>query len=232
MPAPPGVLAVNYDPRMQSRGAYTAQRAAALSGVPLSTVHDWARKGILVPSVSPSRVKLWSYSDLMGLRTICWLRHPKTANDGAEVPATTMPAVRRALGQLRGLDLDLWTDDSGPNVRVTRAGDILLKTAPEMERDGRQRVLPTDDLLDLTAPFATLDGGHGPDLLRPRPHLRIVPGRLSGSPHVAHTRVESEALAALADGGLPPARIYALYPELEPRAIDEALDLEHQLAAA
>lgn len=40
------------------RGAYQADRAAALSGVPLSTVHWWAREEILVPSISAQRVKL------------------------------------------------------------------------------------------------------------------------------------------------------------------------------
>lgn len=55
---------------MEPRGAYTAERAAALSGVPKSTIHYWARQDILVPSVSAERVKLWSYGDLMALRTI------------------------------------------------------------------------------------------------------------------------------------------------------------------
>ena len=62
---------------MESRGAYTAERAAALSGVPKSTVHYWARQDILIPSVSAERVKLWSYGDLMALRTIYWLRQTK-----------------------------------------------------------------------------------------------------------------------------------------------------------
>lgn len=53
---------------MEPRGEYTAERAAALSGVPKSTVHYWARQGILIPSGSPERVKLWSYGDLMALR--------------------------------------------------------------------------------------------------------------------------------------------------------------------
>jgi MerR HTH family regulatory protein len=57
-----------------SKGAYPADRAAALSGVPKSTIHYWAREEILVPSISAEKVKLWSYPDLMGLRIIYWLR--------------------------------------------------------------------------------------------------------------------------------------------------------------
>ncbi|MGZ6662665.1 MAG: MerR family transcriptional regulator [Solirubrobacteraceae bacterium] len=79
------------------RGAYTAERAAALSGVPRSTLDYWARNDILVPSISPAKVKLWSYTDLMGLRTIYWLRQRKVTTEGWQVPATAMPAVRKAL---------------------------------------------------------------------------------------------------------------------------------------
>ncbi len=59
--------------------------------------------------------------------------------------------------------------------------------------------------------------------------LRIVPGKLGGSPHVVHTRVESQAIGALAASGLPDDKIYRLYRDVEPRAIDNALDLERQL---
>ena len=58
-------------------GCYDARRTAALSGVPRSTVYDWARKGVVVPSISSEREKLWSYADLMALRIVSWLRHPE-----------------------------------------------------------------------------------------------------------------------------------------------------------
>jgi MerR HTH family regulatory protein len=68
---------------MGPRGAYPADRAAALSGVPKSTLHYWARQEILVPSLSAEKVKLWSYADLMALRTIYWLRQRKHSPGGA-----------------------------------------------------------------------------------------------------------------------------------------------------
>jgi uncharacterized protein (DUF433 family) len=85
-------------------------------------------------------------------------------------------------------------------------------------------------MLDLLAPFASHEGLQGPDLSAPRPRLRIVPGKLGGSPHVVHTRLESQALGALAESGLARAKIYCLYPDVEPAAIEDALDLERQLA--
>ena len=209
-----------------SRGAYPAARAAALSGVPLSTVHDWARKRVLVPSISPERVKLWSYADLMGLRIIHWLRQDKPLADES-IPRSTMSAVKRALGVLGELDMALWTEEAGPSVVVDRAGHVFVKTEPHHETDARQRVL---DELDVLSPFPAGNGFRGPDLVAPRPLLRIVPGKLGGSPHVIHTRLESQALGALVESGLSVAKVYRLYPDIDRPAIDDALDLERQLA--
>ncbi len=214
---------------MEPRGAYTADRAAALSGVPQSTVHYWARREILVPSISPERVKLWSYGDLMALRTIYWLRQTKQDRSGREVPRTAMRAVRRALREIAALQLDLWSEDGAPRVAVDRNGGIVIDPDGRALRPGGQQILDAD-MLDLVAPFESYEGLHGPDLSAPRPRLRIVPGKLGGAPHVIHTRLESEAVGALADGGLPAAKIYRLYPDVGRAAIDDALDLETQLA--
>jgi uncharacterized protein (DUF433 family) len=212
---------------MEHRGAYTAERAASLSGVPKSTVHYWARQEILVPSISATRIKLWSYADLMGLRTIYWLRQTKDSGDGPEVPRTSMQAVRRALDALGDLDLELWTEDGGPSVAVDRAGRVVITPDEVPMTDSFQHILDRD-LLNLVAPFPAREAW-GPDLRAPRPRLRIVPGKLSGSPHIERTRIETIALAALAKRGLNSAKVYRLYPVVDAGAIDEALDLEKQL---
>jgi uncharacterized protein (DUF433 family) len=212
-----------------SSGAYTADRAAALSGVPRSTVHYWARHEVLVPSVSPTRIKLWSYPDLMALRTIYWLRRRKVTNEGSDIPASTMPAVRRAILLLHELDLDMWTDEGGPRVAVDPSGEIYLQRSEEEVEDlygGR----PLDkDLLNLIEPFSTKTTS-GPDLQRPREHLRIVPGKLSGSPHIAHTRLETVTIASLRDRGFRPDGIERMYPNVAPVGLLEAVDLEQQLS--
>ncbi len=216
------------------RGAYTADRAAALSGVPLSTVRWWAKHEILVPSVSRSRVMLWSYADLMQLRVIHWLRQPKVGEDEREIPPSTMNAVRRARAKLASLELELWTENGGPPVRVDHRGEVWIAAEASLERsqDG-QRALggpdPDDTVLEVLAPFQT-SGARGPDLICPRPHLRIVPGKLGGSPHIERTRLESQDVAALTASGLPRAKIYQLYPDVGHSAIDQAIDLEEQLA--
>lgn len=213
---------------MEPRGAYPADRAAALSGVPLSTVHYWARHGILVPSLSAEKVKLWSYADLLSLRTISWLRHEKDDPGGTKIPAASMPAVRLALGRLHDQELDLFSDDGAARVFVDRTGEIFLRPNGRVQDlEGR---LVIDGVLDLIAPFPTDPGVQGPDLREPRPHLRIVPGKLSGEPHVKDTRLETQAVAALRRRGVSIENIVVLYPFVEPVAIEEAIDLEDQLA--
>lgn len=214
---------------MAARGTYKAERAAALSGVPKSTVHHWHREGIIVPSVSAERIKLWSFGDLLALRTIYWLRHPKDERGGQAVPVTPMPKIRQALAQVREVAEQFSADDR-QGIAVDRAGRlVVLKHGQVVEVPDGQGVLGAD-LLDLTGPFAAEENIVGPDLKRPRPHLRIVPGKLGGSPHVEDTRLETEALGALERRGFDSARIYRLYPAVERGYVDEALDLERQLA--
>jgi len=165
----------------------------------------------------------------MGLRTIQWLRHDKKVPTGAEVPATSMPKVRRALESLAALDVALWTEESGPGVAVDRSGEVhLYARGSALTVEGQDSL--DAELLDLIRPFL-VGRTAGPDLHAPRPKLRIVPGKLSGSPHVQRTRVETQALAALSRR-LSSERVYTLYPDVDRIAVDEALDLEWQLESS
>lgn len=183
---------------------------------------------MLVPSVSSERVKLWSYGDLLGLRTLSWLRHSKRAPDSSRVPATPMASVMRALAALRALDVALFEGDR-PSIAVTRSGEVLLRPVgrPVQLADGQLMLI---DELDLIAPFDSLEGGRGPDLVAPRPLVRILPRKMAGAPHVLDTRVETEALYALSRRGFGLEQIQTLYPEISQQAIVDALDVEAQLA--
>lgn len=114
-----------------------------------------------MPSLSAERVKLWSYADLMALRTIYWLRQRKQSSGGHEVPASSMPAVRRALRELRELDLDLWNEEGGPAIAVDRAGRVILDPHGLPATD-EQQLVAHSDLLDLVHPFPTREGAKGP----------------------------------------------------------------------
>ena len=193
--------------------------------MPQTTLYWWARQRIVVPSVSPDREKLWSYADLMGLRIVSWLRHTKSN----QVPASPMPQVRKALAILADLDLGIW--DAGVRrspLAVDRRGAIFVRHDDDvLNSQGHPTLLPEDNL-DLTAPF-TVAGLAGPDLIAPRPHLRIVPSKVAGEPHVEGSRITTVTLAALAARGYRAGQIARMY-DVADDVVQEALDLEHQLA--
>lgn len=209
---------------MENGGAYTADRAAALSGVPMSTVHYWSRKGWLVPSVSAERTKLWSYADLLELRMIDWLRKDRDEPVEHEIPRSRMKQIREAKARLVDFDLRLFQDGTS-TVAVTRAGEVIICRQGVVPHDSQGQQLT--DYVDLIQPEAGRI-----HLLRPRKTIRIVPGKLSGAPHVQETRVETEALHALKVSGYDSTSIRALYPYLSIEAVEEAIDLEEELARA
>ena len=215
--------------RAALEGCYEGPRAAALSGVPLSTVYGWARSGIVEPSVSPTRIKLWSYADLMALRIVYWLRHPKTGNVG-EVAASPMPRVRDALAELETRGLDIW-DDSGEQpdspLQVDASADIWVVEGGVTNLDGQQAIPGT---LDLLGPFECGEQ-RGPDLLRPRGSLRIIPGRVSGEPHLAGSRITTQVAAALYKSIRDVEQIAELYPGFDAHSFAEAIEFEDSLAA-
>jgi uncharacterized protein (DUF433 family) len=210
---------------MEIGGAYTTERAAALSGVPKSTAYYWARKGLLLPSVSQNPL-LWSYTDLLALRTIYWLRQPKVAFE-RDVPATSMPKVRRALQQLKALDLDP-LEGGRAAIAVTLTGEVVINSdaMPLQRVDGQYLAR---DLVNIVGPFEGLEGARGPDLLWPRPTVQILPGKISGAPHISGTRVPTQAISALADRGFSVDQLVKIYPFVSRDALAESLDLEAQL---
>ena len=200
-----------------------------LSGVPQSTVYLWARNGLVTPSVSPTRVKLWSYADLMALRIVYWLRHRKYRS-GGEVPASPITCVRDALAELDERVLDIWDDSSGDlssPLRVDVSGQIWSDVDGVPVYEG-QAALPGS--LDLLGPFDLADR-NGPDLRRPRPNLRIVPGRVSGEPHLARSHITTLSAAALYRNLGDFDAVAELYPGFGVEAFKDAVEFERSLAA-
>ena len=200
---------------MGTGGAYTVNRAAALSGVPKSMVYRWAREGILVPTVARDPM-LWSYTDLLGLRAIYWLRQTKKAFD-REVPVVSMPKIQRALGELKRVNMDLLSKGRLV-IAVTLLGEVAVGTGPLYS-----------DQLDLVGPFEGLEGTRGPDLAWPRPTVQMLPRKLSGAPHVAGTRVPTESLCALFARGFTVDQVAEIYPFVERESLRDSLILEEQL---
>jgi uncharacterized protein (DUF433 family) len=205
------------------RGVHDARRAAALSGVPERTLHYWASHKIYEPTINPEpRTRLWSWADLLALRATHWFRKKKEDDDPAR--AVTMPRIREMLFVLDAAGYS--RENLHRIVAVTENGQLFVRLSGGgiLKADrSRQSALP--GALHLIDPYLG-----GPDLLRPRPLLRIIPGKLHGEPHVRDTRVGSAVLYELNRMGYERDQILEMYPAVSPNALDQAVDLEESLA--
>jgi uncharacterized protein (DUF433 family) len=218
--------ALSESKRSPLAAAYPADRAAALAGVPRSTLYHWARTGLVVPQVSASKIKRWSFSDLLLLRLVEWLRKDKPETN---LPRSRMREVRTALSfaedlgdQLRSQRVRVFVDKGG-GLRFQGGGEMFVP----LGRNLAQSAMGWE--VDLVDVFEAFPGIVGPDLAAPRPTLRIIPGKLSGEPHVEGTRVPTNVLDALRQRDYDVERIAELYPDVSQEGIREALDLEEQL---
>ena len=109
---------------------------------------------------------------------------------------------------------------------VDPTGRIVIVTGEVASDLSGQGVL--SEWLDLLGPFEGTDGA-GPDLRRPREHLRIVPGKCAGEPHLAGTRLTTITVAALAGRGFTLDDVARLYPDESSESLAEAIDLERSL---
>src|SRR5262245_38081504 len=168
----------------RTSGSYSASRTAALAGIPISTLYYWAKTDLVPPSVSDQRIRRWSYADLLVLRLVDWLRKDKArADDRAALPRASMAQIRAELW--RAADLGERLLDSGFTVEVDPSGRLHFGTGAEkwIELGGGRRQYEAG-ALDLVRPFELHVGVIGPDLVRPGETLRMIPGKVSGEPHV------------------------------------------------
>lgn len=214
----------------RTSASYPADRAAALAGIPRSTLYYWARTGLVPPSVSFQKIKRWSYADLLVLRLVDWLRRDKPRGDEERyLPRASMAQIRRELARAEELGERLM--DTGFSVEVDPAGRLHFGTVAEkwIELGGGRRQYEAG-ALDLIRPFEFHAGVIGPDLVRPGETLRIIPGKLSGEPHVEGTRIQTQAIGALEARGLESESILGLYPDLGAENVAAAIGLERRLA--
>ena len=214
----------------RTSASYPAERAASLAGIPISTLYYWARTELVVPSVSIHRVMRWSYADLLVLRLVDWLRKDKPRGDEErDLPRASMAKIRNELARVEELGDRLM--DTGYTVEVDPAGRLHFANAAATWIElGSGRRQYEAGALDLVRPFEMHIGVIGPDLVRPGETLRIVPGKLSGEPHVEGTRIQTQAIGALEGRGLDPESILELYPDLGLANVAAAITLEQRLA--
>lgn len=198
--------------------AYTSTMAAALSGATSNQLRHWrrdARTGpLLQPEIAATPRVLYSFRDLLALRTFVHLRQ----NASLQKIRTAISNLRD-LGELDHLAAYRLVSDSRGNIQLVQGRDAAIDL---VRHPGQAQLLVV--MGDVIEPFPVRPGVVVPHLLRPRPHLSVDPDTQGGIPVITGTRVPYDAVAALMRDNVPAEKIGDYFPSVSPPAAQDALD--------
>lgn len=157
--------------------AYEPRVAAALTGATLGQLSHWRRTGVLVPELSEARPVLYSFRDLIALRTAVYLRTDRslqairkalrTLNTIGETDHLSSYRLvsqgRRSIALISGDGAVDLVEKPGQSLTVVKLGDVF-------------RSFPLGDVVV-------------PHLLRPRRRISVDPQVRGGHPVVVGTGV-------------------------------------------
>jgi uncharacterized protein (DUF433 family)/DNA-binding transcriptional MerR regulator len=207
--------------------AFPVPIASVLTGATPRQLEYWRRPTdsqppLLVPTAKRSGRYLYSWADIVALRSIIYLRQEKS-----------LPKIRRAVKTLRNLQTDEW--EHLGRYRLARTQETIIVVTPKEEILDLERspgtVLEEVLMKDVLDPFEA-HGRTVPALSEPRPFLAVNPNVLGGYPVIAGSRVPFNLVAALADEGADEVEITETYPSVDPRGIPEAQGFASQVVLA
>jgi uncharacterized protein (DUF433 family) len=202
--------------------AFPPELTSVLTGASVGQLTNWRRGNrLLVPEVSAVRPILYSFRDLVALRTFVRLR--------ADVP---LQRIRKALRSLDAMDL---TDHPSRYHLVTDSGSVFLVEADESRATDLVKVPGQTVLLtleDAFAPFENLQRRRVVDFRHPRAHLSVREQRVGGWPTIDGTRVPYDEVARLVAGGISPEDVSRFYPTVSAAGALDAVSFSEEVARA
>jgi uncharacterized protein (DUF433 family) len=207
-------------------GFYTATQVARLAQMPVNTVYEWRRRGIIDPSIKVESAGAvadegYSYADLTIIRILRELREDHINLTSAGV------ALRHLCERLGPVDSG-WAD-----AEVYFIGKSIFAYAPD-EWDITDATRFGQTLFgDLFPELRQLSVGHSIVIPKQfRDSVEIDPKVMGGEPVVRNTRIPTGTLLDLADEGLSVAKIVRLYAPIPKKDIKAAIAYERFLDRA
>lgn len=200
---------------------FPTRLTSILTGATPSQLDHWRETGLVIPEVHAKRPPLYSFRDLILIRSVVFLR----ANTSSQrihrafnnIP-NVMDAVEHPSRYRFGVDdqtIFLGTEDG-------EAIDIL-------RRVGQPTIFTFADMLRA---FENFKGSPVPDFERPGDHIEVRPARLGGWPTVAGTRVAYDDIARLVDfDSVFPEDVEYFYPSVSADAAAGAVAFSRQVEA-
>lgn len=194
---------------------FPVEMTAGLTGATPSQLHHWSRTGLLSPQHGTTPQYLYSFRDIVALRTVVSLR--------VDLP---LQRIRTAFGTLAEMDL---AERVSELTLMTDGDSVFLiqdDAVTDLVRRKNQSVLAP--LADVFAAFTNKQGREVADLRQPRPNLQIREARLGGWPTILQSRVPFDLVADLAHE-VTPERVHDFYPGVSAAAARDALDFQRSL---
>lgn len=199
--------------------AFPLKLAATLSGTTPSQLRRLRERGLVVPEVRPYRPPIYSFRDVVLLRTLAFLRQ--------EV------SLQRIGKAFRSLDMLELTDHPSAYRFGTDGKTILVEHDGQaldlVEHPGQIELFTFEDI---TRQFRNFRGDLVAEFRHPAPNIEVLPRRLGGWPTIERTRVPYDVIANLVDfDTILPEDVPSLYPSVTADAARSAVSFAAKVEA-
>lgn len=198
--------------------SYPIRLASVLTGATIYQLRSWSSKGILTPEVRGKRPPLYSYRDLVALRSVVRLRS-----------ATSLQRIGAAFSNLNLVDL---TEHPSKYRFATNGKSIVVDDGEGSVIDligqkGQSEVLTFEQIQEA---FIDFKGREVVDFRRPSEFVEVEFGRMGGWPTIAGTRVPYDVISSMVDGVTVTADdIPDYYPSVSAAAARDAVEFSRRV---
>jgi uncharacterized protein (DUF433 family) len=198
--------------------AFPVDMTSVLTGATIRQLQYWRGTGLLEPEYQRRPRSLYSFRDLLALRTVVRLRKE-----------SSLQAVRQAFANMQLLDFT----EHPSSYRLVSAGKSIAivhddGSGTDLVKKPGQEILA--NMADIFSSFSTDRGRKVVDFRYPRAHLSVRYRRLGGWPTIRDTRVPFDAVVQLvADGTVSFDDVSYYYPAVTSEAVKDAVSFAEEL---
>lgn len=195
--------------------AFPLELAAVLTGATPSQLRGWRTRELVVPEIRQGRPPLYSFRDLVALRSLVYLRKE-----------TSLQRISKAFKTLDLLEL---TEHPSRYKFGTDGKTIVVGLDDNSVIDlvGKPGQIEIFTFEDISRSFLNFKEAEVRDFRNPGSHIEVRYGRLGGWPTVEKTRVPYDVIANLVDyKTVMPEDVPHYYPSVSPEAALGALEFD------